>query len=77
MTVSLEHLSKKLQNFGKDNLSDIMHFTATGFKDVFNCKTVRIYLEDLYEGMLITNMSRAKTKPMKIESPSLFLQKLQ
>ncbi|MEC7640947.1 MAG: sigma 54-interacting transcriptional regulator, partial [Nitrospinota bacterium] len=45
--------SKKLQNFGKDNLSDIMHFTATGFKDVFNCKTVRIYLEDLYEGMLI------------------------
>lgn len=50
---ALEKLSKKLQKFGKENLSDIMHFTATGLKEIFDCQMVRIYLEDLYEGMLI------------------------
>lgn len=49
----MERLSKTLQHFGKENLSDIMHFTATGLKAIFKCKMVRIYLEDLYEGMLI------------------------
>lgn len=49
----LEKLSLKLQKFGKENLSDLLHYTATGLKKRFQCKMVRIYLEDLYEGMLI------------------------
>lgn len=51
--VELDVLGKSIQKFGKENLSDILHFTATGLKDLFDCKMVRIYLEDLYEGMLI------------------------
>ncbi len=53
MNKSLEKLSRKIQKFGKENLSDILHFTASGLKDLYGCKMVRIYLEDLYEGMLI------------------------
>lgn len=53
MTPELERLSQRLENFGKENLLDILHFTATGLRNIFNCKMVRIYLEDLYEGMLI------------------------
>lgn len=51
--LDLDNLSKSLQKFGKENLSDILHFTATGLKDLFQCRIVSVYLEDLYEGMLI------------------------
>lgn len=51
--IELEALSKTIQKFGKENLSDILHFTATGLRDLFKCKMVSIYLEDLYEGMLM------------------------
>ena len=53
MNQELEKLSNRLQSFGKENLRDILHFTATGLKNLFDCYLVRIYLEDLYEGMLI------------------------
>ncbi|MEE9258731.1 MAG: sigma 54-interacting transcriptional regulator [Nitrospinaceae bacterium] len=53
MTPELNRLSQRLETFGKENLQDILHFTATGLKDFFGCKMVRIYLEDLVEGMLI------------------------
>ncbi len=53
MFKSLGKLSEKVQSFGKENLSDILHFTARGLQDLYGCKMVRIYLEDLYEGMLI------------------------
>ena len=49
----LDNLSKTLQKFGKENLSDILHFTAMGLRDLFQCRAVSICLEDLYEGMLI------------------------
>ncbi|QPJ66098.1 MAG: GAF domain-containing protein [Candidatus Nitrohelix vancouverensis] len=53
MSQELDDLSKKLRNFGKENLSDILHFMATELRDLYRCRYVRIYLEDLYEGMLI------------------------
>ena len=54
MPASLEQLSKTLQKFNKENLIDIMHVIATELKRIFNSKIVRIYLEDLYEGILIS-----------------------
>ena len=42
-----------ISRYGKESLPDILHHIATRLKKLYNCKTVRIYLEDLYEGMLI------------------------
>ena len=53
MIVPLSKLSKSLQKYGKENLADIVHFLAVGLKESFQCDQVRVYLEDLYEGMLI------------------------
>jgi transcriptional regulator with GAF, ATPase, and Fis domain len=53
MNPSLEKLSKIIEGFGKENLSDILHFISTGLKELHNCSMGQIYLEDLYEGMLI------------------------
>jgi len=53
MPIELEKLNQTLQGFGKENLSDILHYTATGLQNIYNCQFLRIYLEDLYEGMLI------------------------
>lgn len=59
----LEKLSHTLQKFGKENLSDILHYTAAGLKSRFRCKMVRIYLEDLYEGMLICQYVTGQNQP--------------
>ncbi|GJL78106.1 MAG: Fis family transcriptional regulator [Nitrospinaceae bacterium] len=59
----LEKLRQTLQKFGKENLSDILHYTATGLKNRFRCKMVRIYLEDLYEGMLICQYVTGQNQP--------------
>ena len=53
MNSSLVKLSKTIGAFGKENLSDILHFISTGLKELHNCSMAQIYLEDLYEGMLI------------------------
>ena len=59
----LDKLNLDLQKFGKENLSDILHYTATGLKNRFGCKMVRIYLEDLYEGMLICQYVTGQNQP--------------
>lgn len=53
MLTEFEKLNHTLQGFAKENLSDILHYTATGLKNIYDCQFLRIYLEDLYEGMLI------------------------
>lgn len=53
MPASFEKLSKSLQKFGKENLTDILHLIATGLIEKYQCDIVRIFLEDLYEGMLV------------------------
>ena len=53
MNLDLEKLAQKVQVFGKENLSDILHYTAVGLKSIFKCHIVRIYLEDLHQGILI------------------------
>ena len=53
MDQNLKKLAEKIQVFGKENLSDILHYTAVGLKSFFECHIVRIYLEDLHQGILI------------------------
>jgi len=53
MKIDLEKLTEEIQRFGKEDLSDILHFTATSLKSIFECHMVRVYLEDLHQGILI------------------------
>lgn len=61
----LEKLSLSLKKFGKESLSDILHFTATGLRQTFNSAKVRIYLEDLYEGMLVCHYVTGQDHPTR------------
>jgi len=54
-------LTSVLKKFEKEDLSEILHRTSGGLKDIFKCDTVRIYLEDLYEGMLICHYVTGQT----------------
>ena len=47
MKDGLQKLTEEIQIFGKENLSDILHYTAIGLKSIFGCHMVRVYLEDL------------------------------
>ncbi len=53
MKNDLQKLTEQIQAFGKENLPDILHYTAIGLKSIFNCLMVRVYLEDLHQGILI------------------------
>ncbi len=63
MAADLKKLSNVLQGFAKENLSDILHFTAFGLKESYKCTMVRVYLEDLYEGMLICQYVTGEDQP--------------
>ena len=53
MRNDLLNLTEQIQAFGKENLPDILHYTAIGLKSIFDCLMVRVYLEDLHQGILI------------------------
>jgi len=42
-----------ISRFGKESLPEILHHIANCLKKRYDCKMVRINLEDLYEGMLV------------------------
>jgi hypothetical protein len=63
MTTDLENLSRTLSHFEKENLSEILHLLATDLKNTYLCNSVRIYLEDLYEGMLICHYVTGQDQP--------------
>jgi len=68
---SSHHLISK---FGKESLPEILHHIATRLKKLYDCKMVRINLEDLYEGMLVcqyvTDQNPANEQPItKFVSP--------
>ena len=69
MVSSLFHLSQSLQKYGKENLADIVHFLAVGLKDLFKCDQVRVYLEDLYEGMLICHYATGQDSGQANQAP--------
>lgn len=63
MNQDLENLAVRVQGFGKENLSDILHYTAVGLKPLFGCHMVRIYLEDLHQGILICQYVTGQKRP--------------
>ena len=63
MRPDLEQLKRSLFRFDKEHLSEILHTIATGLKNRFQCDTVRVYLEDLYEGMLICQYVTGQNQP--------------
>lgn len=63
MIQDLNALSATLKRFQKENLSDILHAMASGLKSTFRCDSVRVYLEDLYEGMLICHYVSDQNNP--------------
>ncbi len=63
MPTTLQKLSRALSSFEKENLSEILHSLATGLRGAYHCDSVRIYLEDLYEGMLICNYVTGQNLP--------------
>jgi transcriptional regulator with GAF, ATPase, and Fis domain len=63
-----------ISKFGKESLPEILHHIATRLKKLYNCKMVRINLEDLYAGMLVcqyvTDQNPANEQPItKFVSP--------
>lgn len=63
MITETDKLSNALKSFEKEDLSEILHRTAGGLKDIFKCDKVRIYLEDLYEGMLVCHYVTGQNLP--------------
>ena len=63
MKKGLEKLAENIQTFGKESLSDILHYTATGLKSLFECHMVRVYLEDLHQGILICQYMTEQNRP--------------
>ena len=65
MKTDLEKLTEKIQTFGKEDLSDILHYTATSLKSIFACHMVRVYLEDLHQGILICQYMTEQKRPVE------------
>jgi transcriptional regulator with GAF, ATPase, and Fis domain len=57
---SLENL---ISHYGKESLPEILHHIATRLKNLYDCKMVRINLEDLYEGMLVCQYVTDQNQP--------------
>jgi transcriptional regulator with GAF, ATPase, and Fis domain len=59
----LQKLTDQIKTFGKENLSDILHYTAIGLKSIIGCHMVRVYLEDLHQGILICQYMTDQKNP--------------
>jgi transcriptional regulator with GAF, ATPase, and Fis domain len=63
MKDDLQKLTDQIKTFGKENLSDILHYTAIGLKSIIGCHMVRVYLEDLHQGILICQYMTDQKNP--------------
>lgn len=50
---NLNHLQKKISDYGKENLAEILYSVSSEIRNIFSCKMVRFFLEDLTEGLLV------------------------
>ncbi|MBI5187302.1 MAG: sigma 54-interacting transcriptional regulator [Nitrospinae bacterium] len=69
---ALPALEEKILQYGKENLYDILHFTSTGLLEIFACHGIRIFLEDLAEGLLICRYALSE-KYEKARGTSCFI----
>ena len=49
----LKQLQAKITAYGKENLAEILHSVSSEIRNVYSCKMVRFFLEDLTEGLLV------------------------
>ncbi len=49
----LKQLQAKITAFGKENLAEILHSVSSEIRNIYSCKMVRFFLEDLTEGLLV------------------------
>jgi len=61
--INLKNLISKL---GKESLFEILHLIGSNLKELYDCKMVRINLEDLYEGMLVCQYVTGQSRPEPI-----------
>ena len=50
---TLNHLKEKISGYGKENLAEILYSVSLEIRNIFSCKMVRFFLEDLTEGLLV------------------------
>ena len=61
--MTLENLKTSISKLGKESLFEILHLIGSQLKDIYNCKMVRVNLEDLYEGMLVCQYVTGQNRP--------------
>ena len=64
--MTLEKLKSSISKLGKESLFEILHLLSSQLKHIYNCKMVRINLEDLYEGMLVCQYVTGQSQPEPI-----------
>jgi len=64
--MSLTYLKNSISKLGKESLFEILHIIGSQLKELYNCKMVRINLEDLYEGMLVCQYVTGQSRPEPI-----------
>ena len=62
----LINLKNSISKLGKESLFEILHLIGSQLKELYNCKMVRINLEDLYEGMLVCQYVTGQSRPEPI-----------
>ncbi len=64
--MTLPLLKNSISKLGKESLFEILHLIGSQLKDLYNCKMVRVNLEDLYEGMLVCQYVTGQSRPEPI-----------
>ena len=62
----LQNIKNSVSKLGKESLFEILHILGSQLKELYNCKMVRVNLEDLYEGMLVCQYVTGQSRPEPI-----------
>ena len=62
----LTNLKNSISKLGKESLFEILHLIGSNLKEIYDCKMVRVNLEDLYEGMLVCQYVTGQSRPEPI-----------
>ena len=64
--MNLQNVKNSISKLGKESLFEILHILGSQLKGLYNCKMVRVNLEDLYEGMLVCEYVTGQSRPKPI-----------
>lgn len=64
--MTLQNIKNSISKLGKESLFEILHLIGSQLKERFDCKMVRVNLEDLYEGMLVCQYVTGQSRPEPI-----------